>query len=135
MRKFLVGIVSLLLLFGALEKAFAHSEIYETISVTGTSTTVQSLSGTLTTDTSWSKYTYVESIIVAEGTSGFRWIVNGTPTATLGSLLPDGGVLKLHTLYDMQNIRFESGSSTVNGTLTVHHSRSQQEPKGIQITK
>ena len=135
MRKFLVGIISLMLLFGAVNKAFAHSEIYETISVTGTSTAVQGLSGTLTSDTSWGKYTYVESIIVAEGTSGFRFIVNGTPTATLGTLLPDGGVLKLHTLYDMQNVRFESGSSTVNGTLTVHHSRSQSEPKGIQITK
>ena len=135
MRKFLVGIISLMLLFGAVNKAFVHSEIYETISVTGTSTAVQGLSGTLTSDTSWGKYTYVESIIVAEGTSGFRFIVNGTPTATLGTLLPDGGVLKLHTLYDMQNVRFESGSSTVNGTLTVHHSRSQSEPKGIQITK
>jgi len=135
MKRFLIGIVSLMLLFGVVEKAFAHSEIYETVSVTGTSTTVQGFSGTLTTDTSWSKYTYVESIIVAEGTSGFRFIVNGTPTATLGTLLPDGGVLKLHTLYDMQNVRFESGSSTANGTLTVHHSRSQSEPKGIQITK
>ena len=135
MKRFLAVIVSLMLLFGAVQKAFAHSEIYENVTVTGSTTA--KLSSTLTSDLSWEKYTYVESNVVVEGTSDFRYIIAGTPTATNGTLLKNGDKLKLYTLYDMQNIVFVNGTTTGSyvGTLTVHHSRSQKEPKGIMHTK
>jgi len=135
MKKILASIISLMLLFTIIESVSAHSEIYENVTITGTNT--GKLSNTLTTDTSWTKYTYVESLIVAEGTQDFRYIIAGTPTASNGTLLKNGDKLKLYTLYDMQNIVFANGSTTSSyvGTLTVHHSRSQSEPKGIMHTK
>lgn len=113
----------------------AHGITYESISLVNTGTAT--LSSTLTSDTAWGKYTYVECIIGVESAQGMRFTVDGSTTAsaTVGQKIVDGGVLKLHTLWDMQNASFACGSTTASGTLTVHYSRSQSEPKGIWIQK
>jgi len=114
---------------------YAHGEIYESISLVNTGT--KTLNSALTTDASWGKFTYVECIIGVESAQGVRFTADGSTTAsaTVGQKIADGGVLKLHTLWDMQNAVFACGSSTASGTLTVHYSRSQSEPKGIWIQK
>lgn len=113
----------------------AHGITYESISLVNTGT--KTLSSTLTSDAAWGKFNYVESLILVEAPSGIRFTSDGTttPSATVGHFVANGGTIKLHTLFDMTNSVFVSGSSTASGTLTVTHSRSQSEPKGIWIQK
>lgn len=135
MRNILSFIFAVVLSVVISSAVHAHGVTYESISLVNTGT--KTLSSTLTSDAAWGKFTYVECLIGVESPQGMRFTSDGSTTAsaTVGHLVPDGGVVKLHTLWDMQNASFACGSSTASGTLTVHYSRSQSEPKGIWIEK
>ena len=64
-----------------------------------------------------------------------RFIIAGTPTASSGMVLSAGDVIKLHTLYDMENLVLICGSTTATTYVGVTYSRSQQDTRGIEIEK
>ena len=140
MKRILAGLISLMLFVGVVAKVYASAEIFEVITLSGTTTA--RLSTSLTTDEqTWNKYAYMEAFIKVQSGQGMRYQIlgttgYGTPTSTSGVFVADKEVIKLHTLKDMQNIVFACGTSTTPaGTLTVFHSRSQLDPKGIEIVK
>lgn len=114
-------------------KVFAHAELYELLTLAGTSTATGT--STITTDTSWDRYSYVEGIYRNQGVYDARFMIAGTPTATAGMVLSAGDVLKLHTLYDMKNLVLVCGTTTQTTYIGVVYSRSQQDTNGIEIEK